>query len=268
MRLRLILSAVLLASLVGCATSPTGRKQMILVDNAAMNKMGVAAFEEVKAGNKLAKDPGTLAYVQCISTALIQALPQPYNQQSWEVALIADDSANAFALPGGKIGVHRGLLKVATDADQLAAVIGHELAHVIARHAAARVSNQMAIGVALETMQAVGEAKNVQQTRTIVGLMGAGATLGVVLPFSRGDESEADILGQRYMAAAGFDPAAASTLWQNMHKASGGERAPKLLSTHPAPQDRLQKLAAQAPSLAATYEAAKAAGKRPNCSTP
>lgn len=256
-----LLVASALALLVACSTTPTGRSQLILVSDADMDKMGATAFNQIKTSGKVANDPAKAAYVRCVANALIAQLPEPARSQKWEVALIADDSANAFALPGGKVGVNTGLLKVAKNQDQLAAVVGHELGHVISRHAAERVSQQYATETALQ----IANSATGGQRQQLLGLLGAGAQAGVILPFSRKHESEADVLGQRYMAQAGFDPNAAAALWENMIAQSGGNRVPALLSTHPDPQARIRSLQAAAPGLMPTYQQARAAGRKPAC---
>lgn len=255
-----VLAGLALAGLAACATAPTGRSQLILVADADMARMGATAFDQVKASGKLSTDAAQLRYVRCVADALIVQLPAAWRQPPWEVVVLADDSANAFALPGGKVGVHAGLLKLAADQDQLAAVIGHELAHVVSRHAAERVSQQFAAEAAL---QAVNSATGGQRQQ-LMGLLGVGAQAGVLLPFSRQHESEADVLGQRYMAAAGFDPRAAAALWRNM-AAQPGNRPPAFLSTHPDPARRIAGLEAAAPALVPVYEEARAAGRRPAC---
>ncbi|HEU0153408.1 MAG TPA: M48 family metallopeptidase [Arenimonas sp.] len=263
MRLRpLKLAALLgLGLAAACTTTPTGRSQLILVSDADMDRMGATAFTQIKTSGKLARDPAGSRYVNCVARALIAQLPEPARSKPWEVVLIDDASANAFALPGGKVGVHTGLLKVAANQDQLASVIGHELGHVISRHAAERVSNQFATDTALQVLNSATGGERQQ----LMGLLGLGAQAGIALPFSRQHETEADVLGQRYMASAGFDPRAASTLWENMLKQAGGSRPPAWLSTHPDPQRRIQTLAAAAPGLMPVYEQARAAGRRPNC---
>lgn len=260
-RKHLLSAALLLAVVAACSTAPTGRRQFIVVGDGDMAKMGAAAFDEIKGKGKLANDPAAARYVGCVADALIAQLPEASRRQPWEVVLIAEDSANAFALPGGKVGVHTGLLKLATTQDELAAVIGHELAHVVSRHAAERVSQQFATEAALQVADSASGGEHQQ----LLGLLGAGAQAGVLLPFSRKHESEADELGQRYMAEAGFDPAAAVALWQAMAKANGGQRVPAWLSTHPDPAQRIAKLAKRAPALAPVYQQARAAGRIPKC---
>lgn len=260
-RPRKLLLGLGLAVLAACTTSPAGRSQFIVVSDSDMDRMGTAAFSQIKAGGTLANDPARARYVNCVAQALVAQLPESSRRQAWEVVLIADDTPNAFALPGGKVGVNTGLLKVATTQDQLAAVIGHELGHVVSRHAAERVSQQFATQTAMQVINSATGGERQQ----LLGLLGVGAQAGIVLPFSRRHESEADVLGQRYMASAGFDPRAAATLWENMVRHGGGARVPAFLSTHPDPQQRIQALAAAAPGLMPTYEQARSAGRRPNC---
>lgn len=135
---------------------------------------------------------------------------------SWEVVVFRDNSANAFALPGGKIGVHTGMLKVATSADQLAAVLGHEVGHVIARHGAERVSQAMAAQAGLLVTDLLLETN--RNRGTIMAALGLGAQFGVILPHGRKQESESDDIGQQLMAMAGFDPRESVQLWRNMQK--------------------------------------------------
>ena len=258
---RKLLLGLGLVVLAACATSPAGRSQFILVSESDMDRMGATAFMQIKGSGKLANDPARIRYVNCVTQALVAQLPEPSRRLGWEVALIADDTPNAFALPGGKLGVNTGLLKVATTQDQLAAVIGHELGHVVSRHAAERVSQQFATQTAMQVINSATGGERQQ----LLGLLGAGVQAGVVLPFSRLHESEADVLGQRYMASAGFDPSAAATLWENMIRYGGGARVPAFLSTHPDPQQRIRALAAAAPGLMPVYEQARSAGRRPNC---
>lgn len=256
-----LLPMMLAGLLAACATAPTGRSQLILVADADMDRMGASAFDQIKSGGKLANDPARLRQARCITDALVAVLPPAHRGKAWEVVLIQDDSPNAFALPGGKIGIHTGLFKVASDQDQLAAVVGHEMGHVVSRHAAERVSQRFAADAALQVLNTATGGERQQ----LLGLLGVGAQAGVLLPFSRQHESEADLLGQRYMAQAGFDPAGAAVVWENMVRATGGSRAPTFLSTHPDPQARIQSLRAAAPGLKATQEQARAAGRRPNC---
>jgi predicted Zn-dependent protease len=251
----------------GCATSPTGRSQFIAVSDAQMDQLGATSFEQMKQTDKLSRDTRKLATARCVVDALKVALPPAGQRVAWEVQVFDDANPNAFALPGGKVGVNTGMWTVAKSQDELAAVMAHELAHVLSRHAAERVSQQMAAGVALEAAQSYsGSRTSPQNTQLLMGALGLGAQLGVMLPFSRVHETEADVLGQRIMAEAGFDPAGAVRLWQGMIGASGsGGRPPQILSTHPDPQNRIAALQARVPELQPVAAQARANGRKPAC---
>lgn len=228
-----------------------------------MAQMGVTAYSEMKGQLPVERDTGTNAYVRCVAGAITGALGSGGSSAQWEVTVFRDDSANAFALPGGKIGVHTGLLKVAKDQDQLAAVIGHEVAHVLARHANERVSTNAVAQTGLQAAQILAGA-NTPAKQQLFGLLGVGTQVGVLLPFSRAQEREADLLGLDLMARAGFDPRASVPLWQNMASAGGG-RGPEFLSTHPSHGTRISALQARLPQALPVYEQAQAAGRRPAC---
>ncbi|HUS24458.1 MAG TPA: M48 family metallopeptidase [Candidatus Binatia bacterium] len=234
-----------------------GRRQMMLVSDDEMSQMGVAAFRDMQKKIPATRDSSQSAYVSCVARAIVDANPDIRGQSAqWEVTTFEDKQVNAFALPGGKIGVFTGLLKVATTQDQLAAVIGHELSHVMARHSAERVSEQMATqGVAI----AAGAATGVDPQ-----MFGIAGQVFFLLPNSRSQESEADLLGLDYMARAGFDPAQAVTLWQNMQKA-GGQKPPELLSTHPSDADRIATLRQRQANAQPLYQQAQAEGRIPRC---
>jgi predicted Zn-dependent protease len=258
--LTLALATLLLGA---CATSPTGRSQLMMVSDAQMSQMGLTAFNSMRKQGKFVDAPRQLAYATCVANALIAVLPPPWNTQSWEVQIIGDDSANAFALPGGRIGVNMGMFKVATDQNQLAVVLGHELSHVVARHGAERMSDHLAAeaAVAAGTIYAGTRGTNTGYAAAALGL---GAEVGLLLPFSRTQESEADELGLRYMARAGFDPRAAPALWQKMAQ-QGGSKTPAFLSTHPSSAHREAVLGQEAQQLMPVYQQARASGHAPNC---
>lgn len=264
-KVMLLLSVVLLMQ--ACATSPLGRKQFILIGDAEMNKMGIASFQKMKTSGKVSNDRSAFRYVSCIANSIINELPPQWRNNQWEVVVFDDDSANAFALPGGKIGVHTGLLKVAKNQDQLATVIGHEVAHVLSRHGAERVSQQMGLQVALAATDAMSrnrmESQN--QQRTLMSLLGLGAQVGVLLPFGRKHETESDLFGLDLMAKAGFDPRQSVPLWQNMAAASGGKKPPQFLSTHPSPQNRIQQLQQRMSQAMSLSVQARQSGKTPRC---
>lgn len=253
--------ALLPLILLGCTTSPTGRSQLTLMPEGAMNRMGEMSYDQIKDKTKIDKDPKVNAYVQCITDKLTQVIQDDYAGPNWEVTVFVDDSANAFALPGGKIGVNTGMLKIATNQNELAAVIGHEIAHVIARHSNERTSTQLATAIGVNALAAgVGN-----ENSRIIAALGAGAYFGIELPFSRTQESEADVLGLEYMSKAGFDPRASVNLWQKM-AAQGGSRPPEFMATHPSSETRIIQLEDHMLEAEDWYKQARRDGRNPKCS--
>ncbi|MDT8407224.1 MAG: M48 family metallopeptidase [Methylococcales bacterium] len=258
MRLRpcFLLLSVLLSA---CATSPTGRTQLVFMPDTQLNQMGLQAFDALKKDKPVNRDSGTRQYVQCVAGHLVKQVGG-----RWEVVVFDDSSANAFALPGNKIGVHTGLLKVAQDQHQLAAVIGHEIGHVLARHSNERMSQEMAVSSGMALVQAAA-APQTALGQTAVGLLGLGAQYGVLMPYSRAHESEADIIGLKLMAQAGFDPNASVQLWRNMATASSSAAPPEFLSTHPSHATRIQQLQQALDSVLPIWQQTKAQGNAPQC---
>ena len=254
------------AVLAGCATSPMGRKQLILVPDGQMDSMGVQAFSQMKAQQPIDRGKAVNAYVRCVALAVAEAAKGQTSRTAWEVVVFRDPTANAFALPGGKIGVHTGILPVASTPGQLAAVLGHEVGHVIARHGNERVSQGFVTQYGIAALGEAISGKGAQggNQGLAVGLLGLGAQFGVLLPFSRKHESEADLIGLGLMARAGFDPREAVALWKNMAK-SGGGQPPEFMSTHPSHETRISDIEANLPPAIADYERAKAGGKHPAC---
>jgi predicted Zn-dependent protease len=258
---------IIISLLVACATSPTGRNQLILVGDEQMQEMGVSSFQQIKSDKKISTSQSKQRYVTCVAKNIIDALPDQWSNRQWEIVVFEDDTANAFALPGGKIGVHTGLLDIAETPSQLAAVIGHEIAHVLARHGAERVSLQVAAQTGLQLADVVARQRvegSTEQQILMAGL-GIGTQVGVLLPFSRAHESEADQYGLNLMARAGFDPADSIQLWKNMDEASKGQRPPEFLSTHPEPANRIVALRKYLPEAQNLQQQAHQNGRQPNC---
>ncbi|KKO47237.1 peptidase [Arsukibacterium ikkense] len=258
------LAALAAVFVVACAQSPTGRNQIMLFNDSQLNAMGSQTFETMKAETPISKDARTNDYVQCVASALLRVTPEKYLTNPWEVVVFENDQINAFALPGGKIGVYTGLLKVAENQEQLAAVIGHEIAHVMAGHSNERLSTNQFVQSALALGDAGTRAYGVRYQQEIMAALGVGAQLGVVLPFSRTHESEADIIGLDLMAKAGFEPRQAINLWQNMAAASSNN-TPQFLSSHPVPENRIAELRARMPEAMSTFNERKKAGRLPAC---
>ena len=267
MKLFVLILALPLA-LAACATttSPTGRTQMVgAVSQEQLNQLGAQAFAEMKTKTKQSTDARQIAYVRCVVGAIVRELPANWQATGWESAVFVDADPNAFALPGGKVGVYTGIFTVAKNQDQLAAVIAHEIGHVVSRHHDERITRQAGASGALQVLGAVlGSRYGEGAANAAVQGGGILAQTGFLLPGSREQESEADVVGQQLMAKAGFDPRAAVNLWQNM-MAAGGSRPPQWLSTHPDPQSRIGELQNRAAGLVPTYEQARAAGRKPGC---
>ena len=262
--LSLLLILVSTAGIFSCATSPLGRKQFIAVPDSMMDSLGAQSFRELQSKTPIVREAATETYIRCIVNPLLAAANE--NPSSWEIKVFQEPSANAFALPGRKIGVHTGIMKVAATDSQLAAVLGHEIGHVLARHGAERVSQGIAAqgGMTLLNAFVSGQEMSGQQKALIMGLAGAGMTVGVMLPFSRSHESEADLIGLDLMARAGFDPRQSVELWKNMARTGGG-RAPEWLSTHPTSDTRIRDLEANMAGALAKQSQAQLAGRAPRC---
>lgn len=247
---------------ISCATSPTGRKQLILLPSSQLNQMGVDSFAEMKQKQPIETNAAINQYVKCIAYAVATEVSPANN---WEVVVFQDNTANAFALPGGKIGVHTGMLKVAKNQEQLAAVLGHEVGHVIAKHGNERVSQTLLAQGGLAALD--GALKKSTTKSVLMAGLGLGAQFGVLMPFGRTQESEADQIGQDLMAQAGFDPRQSVELWKNM-ASSGGSQPPEWLSTHPSHSSRIEHLQSRMSHAVGIYNRAQASGKKPYCQRP
>ncbi|MFG6176871.1 M48 family metallopeptidase [Halomonas sp. THAF12] len=234
---------LLVLLLAGCEETPSGRSQLALVPDTLMAQLGEQSFAQLRERRPAAQDPALDRRVQCVADAVVEAARRHYPEvempKAWEVVVFDDASPNAFALPGGRIGVHSGLLRVAESPDQLAAVIGHEVAHVLADHGNERLTQQLGIKAALLVVGLVSEGELAGEP--LMRALGIGAQLGISLPFSRTHEEEADLMGLEIMAAAGFEPGESVALWRNMAAAGGGQ-PPEFLSTHPAHASRIALL--------------------------
>ena len=195
----------------------------------------------------------------------VAELPPPHDNLNWEMAIFDQDAINAFAMPGGKIGVFKGILRAAENQDQLAAVIGHEIAHVTARHSAERASRAVTQGVGIQVLAVLLGAGHSGATYTAYQGLDALGQFGIMLPFNRGQESEADVIGLEYMARAGFDPRQSVPLWQNMSRENKGQKPPEFLSTHPSDETRIDQLVSQFGTSLKLYNEALSTGKQPNC---
>ncbi|MGF1464334.1 MAG: M48 family metallopeptidase [Maricaulaceae bacterium] len=224
----------------GCAVNPTtGRRQFTLVSDAQIAELSATAWTDLRNSQPISRDPNMNRQLQRIGDSVTRAAGQ--GDQPWEFVVFDSDQVNAFVLPGGKVGFYRGLMELSENDAQIATVMGHEVGHVTARHAAERYSQQVAAGVGLSVIQAGLERGDVRGRQQIAGILGAGVQFGLILPYSRAHELEADRLGVDYMARAGDDARHSLAFWTRM-ESLGGQSPPELLSTHPVADTRIREL--------------------------
>ncbi len=267
---RIAIAATCLASLppllVGCSSTTAegevgaGRKQLLLVSSEQMNQVSTQAYAKLKAEatakGELNKDPALLQRVRTIAARLIPqtAVFRPDAPKwNWEVSIIDDDQVNAFCMPGGKIAVYSGMTKqLKLGDDELAVVIGHEIAHALREHSREQVSQELAARAAID----VGAAGfGLGQLSTSLADIGYKTLLST--RFSRTDEEEADRIGLELTARAGYDPRAGVSVWQKMMQADRGSHPPAFLSTHPPDESRIRTMESLLPKMMPLYQAAK-----------
>ena len=252
-------------TLVGCETNPyTGRKQLLMTSIGQEVQMGAQAFDQVKNDPKMrpSQDPLDVEPVKRVAARIVEAAKRSKyaemaKQFQWEVTVIKDDkTANAFALPGGKMAVYTGIFPMAKTESGLAAVMGHEVVHALARHGAERMSQGQLTNTVLQVAgAAIGlSGGNPMLGQATMAALGAGAQVGVLLPFSRKHESEADYVGLLLAADAGYDPRESVALWERMGQASGGGGQSEFLSTHPSHDTRIDQLKEWMPEAMAIYQ--------------
>lgn len=238
-----------------CYQAPvTGRNQFIILSQAQESQMGATAYKQVLQEEKISNDPGYNSAVKRVGKRIAAVADGPgYN---WEFTVIqADDTINAFALPGGKVAVYTGILKIAETDAGLATVMSHEIAHAVARHGAERMSAGILAQLGAVGVSAALGGDNPQLREGILQAYGLGVTVGGILPFSRKQESEADHIGLIYMARAGYDPREAVKFWQRMEDAAKGQATPpEFLSTHPGHETRIEDLKKWMPEAMKAYQ--------------
>lgn len=263
----LIMASVISASALhgGCETNPyTGRSQLLMTTVAEEMQMGTYAYNQVKADPKMkqSQDPREIEPVKRVAARIIEAAKRSKyaeiaRQFQWDVTVFkADKTANAFALPGGKMAVYTGIFPVSKNEAGLAAVMGHEVVHALARHGAERMSQQQLTNAALQVASAAAGASGGggAMSQAAMAALGVGAQVGVLLPFSRKHESEADYIGILLAADAGYDPRESVHLWERMEQLSGGNGPAEFLSTHPGHETRIEQLKKWMPEAMAIYK--------------
>ena len=256
-----LLATVLLAS---CRSTPfTGRRQLLLVSNQQVLALSLQQYNQFMSTATVIRDTPEAEMVQRIGSRIAEAVATFYRNNgmeselqnfNWSFSLVSDPSVNAFAMPGGKVVIFTGLLPVTQTEEALAVVVGHEIAHIIAHHATERVSQQLA----LQGVGALGSAVlgNSQRAQIGMAVFGLGAQYGVMLPFSRRQEHEADEIGLIVMALAGYDPRAAVPFWTRMSEMGSGGNIPAFLSTHPTDAARIAHIEQIMPRVLQFYKGA------------
>ena len=240
-------------ALSACATAPyTGRRQLMLTSQGQENTLGYQAFSQIRQQYRPSKDPQTNELVNRVGRRVAEAANRP--DYRWEFVVFQDETPNAFCLPGGKVGIFTGILKYTKDEAGLATVISHEVAHALVRHAGERMSQGMVAQLGSLGLGAALAGQSPYVASAAQQAYGLGANVGVLLPYSRKQETEADEVGLILMAKAGYDPQAAVGFWQRMVEGSKGKaKPPEFLSTHPTDQRRIQDIEQLIPGIKERY---------------
>jgi len=251
------------ALLVSCASvALTGRQQLSLIPEGEMLSTSTRQYDQFMKEHQASSNAEQTARVKRVG-ARIQSAVESYMRQNglerdlqgyaWEFNLVESDEVNAWCMPGGKVVFYSAIMPVCKDDDGVAVVMGHEVAHAVARHGAERMSQALLLQLGGAALATALQSKPAETQQLWMGAFGAGADLGVMKPFGRGQESEADHLGLIFMAMAGYDPHGAVTFWQRM-SASGGSKPPEFLSTHPSDENRIKKIKDELPEAMNYYK--------------
>jgi metalloendopeptidase OMA1, mitochondrial len=252
-----LLAAVML--LAGCQKVPyTGRDHAILVPWETELQLGADAYLEVLKDETIVKTGRGAETVERVGKRVSRRTPARWRSLDWEYKLLKSDSVNAFCLPGGKIAVYKGILPAMGNEAGMAAVLGHEAAHAVAQHGAERISGTMMLqlGLGAASIALGGAGADAALHDELMSLLGLGATVGVVLPFSRANELESDYIGGLLMAKAGYDPNESVGVWTRMTE-QYGDNPVAFLSTHPSNSKRIERLTEEMPAFRKLYKAAK-----------
>ena len=233
-----------------------GRTARLGMNSQQELSLGAQAYQQVLSESRTITSGANYEMVKRCAARLTTVTGVAGKNFQWAVSVVESSQVNAFCLPGGKIVVYTGILPVAQSEAGLAVVMGHEIAHATNHHGAERVLQEKTANTLLTGANFSLSGTDPQQHRQIMGLIGAGARVGFLLPFSRDHESEADSVGLRYMARAGYDPREAVEFWKRMSAQGGGGAPPQFLSTHPAHETRIARLKAELPKAIEIYQAA------------
>jgi len=237
----------------GCRTAPvTGRPQLMLMPEGQELSLGVQAFQESLSTETLSQDTRLSSLVNRVGQRIASVANRKDYQ--WEFRLISNPTQNAYCLPGGKVAIYEGILPVCEDEAGLAVVMSHEIAHALARHGGERMSQNMAVDGAKMVAEKLAGTYAPSKKELMLQAYGVGSKYGVLLPYSRRQESEADEIGLDLMSQAGYDPNAAPGFWQRFAALTDGDQTPEFMSTHPADSRRAADLQKRLPSSQALYE--------------
>ena len=265
--IRGVLAACAIATLVGaCSTVPlTGRKQLNIIPDSEMLSMSYQQYDQFLTENKKSTDAAQTATIQRVGKR-IQAAVEKYARDTnntkqldgyeWEFNLVESDEVNAWCMPGGKVVFYTGILPVCKDEAGIAVVMGHEVAHAVAKHGSERMSQGLIAQMGGEALSVALQKEPEQTQQLAMTAFGVGAQYGALLPFSRKQESEADHLGLVFMAMAGYDPKVAVPFWQRMSEGSSGGKPPEIMSTHPSDATRIANLQNLMPEAMKYYKPA------------
>jgi predicted Zn-dependent protease len=248
---------------INCASVPlTGRRQLNFVPQSELLSMSTQNYQEVLRTSKLSSNKTQTSMVKRVGQKIQKAV-ETYMAQNkmsdklrgykWEFNLIDDPTVNAWCMPGGKVVVYTGILPITKDESGLAVVLGHEIAHAVANHGGERMSQELLVQKGEQVLSQVISVRNPENQAIFMKAIGTGAALGILLPYSRRHESEADHLGLIFMAMAGYDPHLAVDFWKRMATMSQGQSAPKILSTHPPDSQRIRDIEKELPAAMKYY---------------
>jgi predicted Zn-dependent protease len=264
-----LLAALLLLSAVlpSCSTVPvTGRRQFNMIPGSQMLSMSAQQYTDFLKANKPVTNTAQSQQVQKVGKRIQAAVEQYFRQNNlqsqldgyqWEFNLIDGKEVNAWCMPGGKVVVYTGILPVTKTEEGLAVVMGHEIAHAVAEHGSERMSQQLVANFGGMALEKLLESKPAATQQLWMTAFGAGTQFGVLLPFSRNQESEADHLGLIFMAMAGYNPTGAVDFWQRMSAQSGGQAPPEFMSTHPSDETRIAQIKEELPEALRYYKPVK-----------
>ena len=238
----------------------TGEKKRVAMSIDQESALGLQSFREVLSQEKRIESGPQAEMVRQVASRLVNQVDSESKKFEWMVSLVDSEQINAFCLPGGKIVVFTGIMPIAKTADGLATVMAHEIAHATSRHGAQRMFQQGLVQTAMIGANMSLSEMDPQKRQLLLGALGAGVQYGLILPYGRDHELEADEIGLRYMARAGYDPREAIAFWERMAEAAGSGSPPEWMSTHPSHGSRINRLKELLPAIIAEEETARKTG--------